>query len=57
MNSKIQEAIINNASITDLNQIAKKDGFITMQEMGRTLLVEGKISFEEYQRVLQGEGW
>ena len=56
MNSKIQEAIINNASITDLNQIAKKDGFITMQEMGRTLLVEGKISFEEYQRVLQGEG-
>ena len=53
--SKFQDAIINNASLLDLNQIAKKEGFITMQDMGRTLLVEGKICFEEYQRVIQGE--
>ena len=55
MTPKIQQAIINNASISDLSQIAKKEGFITMQEMGRRLLVEGKICLEEYQRVLQGE--
>ncbi len=53
--SKLKDAIINNASLLDLNQLAKKEGFITMQDMGRTLLVEGKICFEEYQRVLQGE--
>jgi type IV pilus assembly protein PilB len=53
--SKFQDAIINNASLLDLNQLAKKEGFITMQDMGRTLLVEGKICFEEYQRVIQGE--
>ena len=53
--SKFQDAIINNASLLDLNQLAKKEGFVTMQDMGRTLLVEGKICFEEYQRVLQGE--
>ncbi len=53
--SKLKDAIINNASLPDLNQIAKKEGFVTMQDMGRTLLVEGKICFEEYQRVLQGK--
>ena len=52
---KIQEAIINNVSITELSQTAKKEGFLTMQDMGKRLLVEGKICLEEYQRVLQGE--
>ena len=52
---KLQEAVLRNASNVELNQIAKKEGYISMQEMGRSLLIQGAISFEEYQRVLQGE--
>lgn len=55
ISSKIKDAITSNVSLTDLAVLAKKEGFTTMQEMGRALLIEGKISFEEYQRVLQGE--
>jgi hypothetical protein len=31
---------------------AKKGGFITMQEIGRDLIKQGILSFEEYQRTL-----
>ena len=55
ISSKIKDAITSNVSLTDLAMLAKKEGFVTMKEMGRALLIEGKISFEEYQRVLQGE--
>ncbi len=55
MTPKLHEAVLRNASNVELNQIAKKEGYISMQEMGRSLLIQGAISFEEYQRVLQGE--
>ena len=38
--------------VSELKVIASKENFITMQEMGRSFLVEGIISFEEFERVL-----
>ena len=37
----------------ELNAIAKKNGFKTMQDMGQDLLLSGDLSFAEYERVLQ----
>ena len=48
----LEDAILQNKTITELKVIAAKENFLTMQEMGRTYLMEGIISFEEFQRVL-----
>ena len=37
----------------ELNAIAKKNGFRTMQDMGQEMLLSGDLSFAEYERVLQ----
>ena len=52
---KLQEAILLDSKITELTQVAKKEGFTSMQEMGRSLLLSEEISVEEYQRILQAE--
>ncbi len=48
----LEDAILQNKTITELKVIAAKENFLTMQEMGRSYLMEGIISFEEFQRVL-----
>ena len=48
----MENAILQNKNTTELKVIAAKDKFVTMQEMGRSYLVEGVISFEEFERVL-----
>jgi len=52
MNKEIREIIINNGSEQQIVDAAKKAGFLTLQEVGRTLVMEGKISLKEYKRVL-----
>lgn len=48
----IEEAILNNAQGPQILEAARKDGFKTMQEIGRDLIKSGDISVEEYQRTL-----
>ena len=52
ISDNMENAILQNKNITELKVIAAKDKFVTMQEMGRSYLVEGVISFEEFERVL-----
>lgn len=52
----IKEGVLKNLTTPELLQVAKKkDGFSTMQEVGRGMLLQGGISLEEYQRVLMAE--
>jgi type II secretory ATPase GspE/PulE/Tfp pilus assembly ATPase PilB-like protein len=39
-------------SMTELYKLAADEGFATMQDMGRQLIGDGRISYEEFQRVL-----
>jgi len=48
----LENAILQNKTTTDIRVLAAKENFITMQEMGRNYLVEGIISYEEFERVL-----
>ena len=50
--AKMQDAILQNMSMTELYQLAADEGFATMQDMGRQLIGDGRISYEEFQRVL-----
>ena len=50
--AKMQDAILQNMSMTELYQLAGDEGFATMQDMGRQLIGDGRISYEEFQRVL-----
>jgi type IV pilus assembly protein PilB len=52
VNKPVKQAIIRGASEHEIVEIAKKDGFQTMQEIGLNLLKTGKISITEFQRVL-----
>ena len=52
ISENMENAILQNKNTTELKEIAAKDKFVTMQEMGRSYLVEGVISFEEFERVL-----
>lgn len=54
-NEKLKEAIISGANIQVLREIAKKTGFIDMQEHGRRLIKDGVMSIEEFKRVLMTE--
>ena len=49
----LKNGILQNLTQTELTQIAKKNGFKTMQEMGHDLLLSGDLSFSEYDRVIQ----
>ena len=53
INSELKAGILSNLQQAELNAIAKKNGFKTMQDMGQDLLLSGDLSFAEYERVLQ----
>ena len=50
--SALEEEILKNGRTSELLAAAKKDGFVTMQEIARDLMKQGVLSFEEYQRTL-----
>ena len=52
ISDSLENAILQNKNTTDIKILAAKESFVTMQEMGRSYLVEGLISFEEFERVL-----
>jgi type IV pilus assembly protein PilB len=49
----LKQAILSNRQQLELNTIAKKNGFRTMQNMGHDLLLSGDLSFSEYKKELQ----
>ena len=51
----IKEAILRKATTPELRQIAVKEGFQTMQDMGKRLIASGDLNFREYERVLSNE--
>ena len=48
----IKEAILRQATTPELRTIAIKEGFQTMQDMGRRLIANGELNFREFERVL-----
>ncbi len=48
----IKEAILRKATTPELKEIATNEGFRTMQDMGRELILTGDLNFREYDRVL-----
>ena len=51
----IKEAILKKATTPELKAIAIKEGFQTMQEMGKRMIASGDLNFREYERVLSSE--
>ena len=51
----IKEAILRQATTPELREIAIKEGFQTMQDMGRRMIASGELSFREYERVLSAD--
>ena len=51
----LKEAILRKATTPELRQIAVKEGFQTMQDMGKRLIASGDLNFREYERVLSNE--
>ena len=51
----LKEAILRQATTPELREIAVKEGFQTMQDMGRRLISSGDLNFREYERVLTSE--
>ena len=47
----IKEAILRQATTPELREIAIKEGFQTMQDMGRRMIANGDLNFREYERV------
>jgi type IV pilus assembly protein PilB len=48
----IKEAILREATTPELKEIAKKEDFRTMQDMGREMILSGDLNFREFERVL-----
>jgi len=48
----IKEAILRQATTPELKEIALKEGFQTMQDMGRRMIANGELNFREFERVL-----
>ena len=48
----IKEAILRKATTPEIKEIAIKEGFQTMQDMGRKMMLSGDLNFREYERVL-----
>ncbi len=49
---RIQQAILDNASVFEIEKIAEEEGFVTMKDCARGHLQAGDISFEEFHRVM-----
>lgn len=52
VNNKIKDALLKGKNEIEIQEIAKQDGFETMQSVGKRLINSGKISVAEYKRVL-----
>ena len=52
---QIKEAILRKATTPEIKKIAVGEGFRTMQDMGRELMLTGDLNFREYDRVLSLE--
>ena len=52
---QIKEAILRKATTPEIKKIAVDEGFRTMQDMGRELILTGDLNFREYDRVLSLE--
>ena len=48
----IKEAILRKATTPELREIAIKEGFHTMQDMGKRMILSGDLSLREYERIL-----
>ncbi len=48
----VKDAILRKATTQEIKDVAKKDNFRPMQDMGKELLLTGDLSFAEYQRIL-----
>jgi len=48
----IKEAILRKATTPELKKIAVDEGFRTMQDMGRDMILSGDLNFREFDRVL-----
>ena len=55
MTKPIKEAILKKATTPELKAIALSEGFRTMQDMGRALILSGDLNFREFDRVLSME--
>ncbi len=51
----IKEAILRKATTPELREIAVKEGFRTMNDMGRDMILSGDLNFREFDRVLSME--
>ena len=52
---QIKEAILRKATTPEIKKIALGEGFRTMQDMGRELILTGDLNFREFDRVLSLE--
>ena len=50
--NKMGQGIIERLRAHELLEVAKKDGFTTMEELGRAYLKDGVLSYEEFLRVI-----
>ena len=50
--NKMGQGIIEGLRAHELLEVAKKDGFTTMEELGRAYLKDGVLSYEEFLRVI-----
>ena len=55
VSKKIKEAILRKATTPELKEIAIKEGFRTMSDMGREMILSGDLNFREFDRVLSME--
>ncbi len=51
----IKEAILRKATTPELREIAVQEGFRTMSDMGRDMILSGDLNFREFDRVLSME--
>ena len=48
----IKEAILAKATTPEIKKLAQEEGFRTMQDMGREMILSGDLNFREFERVL-----
>jgi type IV pilus assembly protein PilB len=48
----MRDTIMQGASDNDMKALASKEGFLSMQEIGRDLITKGTLSIAEYKRIL-----
>ena len=47
--------ILSKATTPEIKKIAIEEGFRTMQDMGREMILSGDLNFREFDRVLSSE--